>query len=415
MPPEASPLTTCWMKFATGAASSRGSCVRTDSFACRSAATPPSTTRPVSSTYACCGGARARASRSARRRRSSCRPRSSAAARRRSRARRAARARATARRAAAARGFAIIARPSASICCSPPESVPGLLVAALVEAREELEDVREVALRDAALHPRAEPQVVEHRERRERAAPLGHVRDARAAPSTPVCAGRPCSPSSSTSPLVLTVPEIARSVVVLPAPFAPRIATKSPSSTLSETPCSARISPYRASTSRSSRSDKPLPQPFDLRVASTRRHAGTTRRRRSGARSPRARCTIASAGVCASLLPLRALRLVGGLTRSTARSRGARLAAESGVVGADRLERDAREPQQQRRRRAPCGPSRPCSARRRCRRRRRPRRTRGRSGRGSARGSRRTTRRSDRRRRRRTPRCASSSATYSRS
>ncbi len=36
---------------------------------------------------------------------------------------------------------------------------------------------------------------------------------------------------SRTSPLVLTVPEIARSVVVLPAPFAPRIATKSPSST----------------------------------------------------------------------------------------------------------------------------------------------------------------------------------------
>jgi hypothetical protein len=36
---------------------------------------------------------------------------------------------------------------------------------------------------------------------------------------------------------------MARSVVVLPAPFAPRIATKSPSSTLSVTPCSARISP----------------------------------------------------------------------------------------------------------------------------------------------------------------------------
>ena len=41
----------------------------------------------------------------------------------------------------------------------------GLLLAALEEAREELEHAGEVALRDTALHPRAEAQVVEHRER----------------------------------------------------------------------------------------------------------------------------------------------------------------------------------------------------------------------------------------------------------
>ena len=37
--------------------------------------------------------------------------------------------------------------------------------------------------------------------------------------------------------------KMARSVVVLPAPFAPRSDTTSPSSTASETPCRARIAP----------------------------------------------------------------------------------------------------------------------------------------------------------------------------
>src|SRR5688572_4619340 len=50
------------------------------------------------------------------------------------------------------------------------------------------------------------------------------------------------------------MPETARSVVVFPAPFAPRIATTSPSSIASETPWSALIAPYRASTSCSSSS-----------------------------------------------------------------------------------------------------------------------------------------------------------------
>jgi len=39
------------------------------------------------------------------------------------------------------------------------------------------------------------------------------------------------------------MPEIARSVVVLPAPFAPRIDTTCPSSTASETLCSAFTCP----------------------------------------------------------------------------------------------------------------------------------------------------------------------------
>src|SRR5512132_174761 len=61
-------------------------------------------------------------------------------------------------------------------------------------------------------------------------------------------------PAKTMSPDVRVMLEIARSVVVLPAPFAPRSATTSPSSTRSETPWSARMGPYRAWTSFSSSS-----------------------------------------------------------------------------------------------------------------------------------------------------------------
>src|SRR3954463_6635922 len=61
-------------------------------------------------------------------------------------------------------------------------------------------------------------------------------------------------PPSTTSPVRRTVPDTARRVVVLPAPFAPRSATISPSSTVSETLCSATTCPYRAVTSESSSS-----------------------------------------------------------------------------------------------------------------------------------------------------------------
>src|SRR5512133_3392388 len=61
-------------------------------------------------------------------------------------------------------------------------------------------------------------------------------------------------PATTISPERLTVPETARSIVVFPAPFGPRTVTISPSSTVSETPCSASIAPYPAPTSSSSRS-----------------------------------------------------------------------------------------------------------------------------------------------------------------
>ena len=70
-------------------------------------------------------------------------------------------------------GRAISARPMASICCSPPESVPAELAAPVAQAREELVDAGQVR-RGAAPeaeearqpHVGAEQEVVLHRERR---------------------------------------------------------------------------------------------------------------------------------------------------------------------------------------------------------------------------------------------------------
>src|SRR5262249_60432332 len=60
------------------------------------------------------------------------------------------------------------------------------------------------------------------------------------------------APAKTMSPLLRTVAEIARRVVVLPAPFAPRTATISPSPTTRSIPCKACNGPYRAATPRSS-------------------------------------------------------------------------------------------------------------------------------------------------------------------
>src|SRR5436305_1390155 len=66
------------------------------------------------------------------------------------------------------------------------------------------------------------------------------LEDVRAAGDGPP---RSVLPSKSITPLRATVPEIARRVVVLPAPFAPRTATTSPSPTVSDTPRRACTGP----------------------------------------------------------------------------------------------------------------------------------------------------------------------------
>src|SRR5437773_1713066 len=55
-------------------------------------------------------------------------------------------------------------------------------------------------------------------------------------------------PSKRTSPAVFTIPQTARSVVVLPAPFAPRIVVIPPSSTAKDRPWRTFVQPYCASS-----------------------------------------------------------------------------------------------------------------------------------------------------------------------
>ena len=133
----------------------------------------------------------------------------------------------------------------ASICCSPPDMVPGELVAALGEAREHGEDLRERFFAP----PRA----------RGTRAPISRF-------SSTVSEGNTWRPSATcpiprlqmscdSSPsirasLKRTVPERAFSIPAtvrmredFPAPFAPTIATISPCGTCSETWSSACASP----------------------------------------------------------------------------------------------------------------------------------------------------------------------------
>ena len=94
-----------------------------------------------------------------------------------------------------------------------------------------------------AADERAEPQIVLHRQRREHLAAFRHLGDALA---TRRCAGSRsiASPPRRIVPdRIGCTPEIARSSVVLPAPFDPTSATISPASTLSDTPCSTSMRP----------------------------------------------------------------------------------------------------------------------------------------------------------------------------
>ena len=66
------------------------------------------------------------------------------------------------------------ARPTASICCSPPDSRPGAAIRELTERREVV--VGDVGVE--ALPAVAEPEVLGHGQAVEDAATLGHVGDA---------------------------------------------------------------------------------------------------------------------------------------------------------------------------------------------------------------------------------------------
>ena len=72
------------------------------------------------------------------------------------------------------------ARPIASICCSPPESVPPAWLSRSPSTREQLEDHLEVRGRrvPVGLRDRAQAQVLAHRQAAEDPPALGTVGDA---------------------------------------------------------------------------------------------------------------------------------------------------------------------------------------------------------------------------------------------
>ena len=180
MPPDARPDTTCCMKSVKAAAtiSTRGSSVESTRRPASSALVPVSATRPTSRTYARCDALSAiRASCSTT---STVSPSSSFSCRtirKNSRTIIGARPSEGSSR-SSSRGRLISARPSASICCSPPESVPARWPPRSVIHGKYSAIALDVGLhRAVAARVRAEPEVLRHGEVDERAAPLGHVRD----------------------------------------------------------------------------------------------------------------------------------------------------------------------------------------------------------------------------------------------
>ena len=108
----------------------------------------------------------------------------------------------------------------------------GLLVAALAEPRKARVHLFHVGA-DAVLvapHVCAQAQVFIDRQRGEGAAAVGHVGHAPGAPPLRWRVPTSCWPSNSALPPVRTIWQIARSVVVLPAPLAPRMAVMRPGS-----------------------------------------------------------------------------------------------------------------------------------------------------------------------------------------
>src|SRR5690349_12160956 len=144
------------------------------------------------------------------------------------------------------------ARASASCCCSPPLSVP-----AACRRRSARIGKRRSTRSRSALTPARSRRTCAPRRRfssTDSCANVPRPSGTWAMPARATASG--CrgsrSPAKTMSPLVRTVAEMARSVVVLPAPFAPSTATISPSPTERSIPCSACNGPYRAATPRSS-------------------------------------------------------------------------------------------------------------------------------------------------------------------
>ena len=143
-------------------------------------------------------------------------------------------------------GWAMRPRPSASICCSPPESEPASWARRARRSGNNSSTVSSARARCARAARRYEPSsrfsmtlsvAKTRRPSGTWAMPSAARSLARMRPrSRPRYAMRPSA--------AVTVPETALSSVVLPAPLGPTSVTNSPSRTSSETPVSARSPPY---------------------------------------------------------------------------------------------------------------------------------------------------------------------------
>ena len=174
------------------------------------------------------------------------------------------------------RGADISARPSASICRSPPESVLGALRAPLGQPRKARVDRVRCgcfsAARPQPLRIGAELQVVEHAELAEQLALLRHQAQAALDARLDVETVRASSPSKRSVPRLGSRPIAAASSVVLPAPFGPITETIWPGSERR----ARRRAPPRPGRRTTCRSP----------ISSIGRHAHALRTLRSGAALP---------------------------------------------------------------------------------------------------------------------------------
>ena len=132
-------------------------------------------------------------------------------------------------------GRLISARAIASICCSPPDRLPACWSRRSAQARERLVPAGRcrAPTSSSLAGVGADAEVVLDGELGERAAALRHLGDAepddllgRASSMIVLAVERDRRPAAA------IMPEIARIVVVLPAPLAPRMTTTSPCSTV---------------------------------------------------------------------------------------------------------------------------------------------------------------------------------------
>ena len=120
-------------------------------------------------------------------------------------------------------------RAIASICCSPPDNVPGDLRAPVAQAREARRYVTSSMSAERASRVGHHAQVLAHGEVREDASAFGDEAQAARARSSSGRAPLTRRPATITSPaLGACSPDATRSVVVLPAPFGPSSATTEP-------------------------------------------------------------------------------------------------------------------------------------------------------------------------------------------